>query len=541
MATTSNIVNTLGAGSGIDIKALAENLVEAERAPRKDRLDTKIKQTEAKISGYSVIKYSLSQLKSAFEKINDASDFASVKASNSQPSAFGVTTGSTSGTGSYSIEVTRIATEQRTASETFTGRDVSLNGGQPFTLQLTSGSGSTDISVAPKDSSGNPRAATPADVVSAINGAKTGVTAQLLNTGSGYQIVLSGQTGAANQFSLGTTSTVASTAQINTQTDTSLVVSAAIGTSAVSATWTDANGQPASLDLVQSQDGLWRPADGASLPPASATLTLDAKRPAVLFNQPLQAAQDASLKVNGLTVTRAGNSISDVIDGVTLNLNTATTGAARLDLNRETGTIKDNLKALVTAYNEFADNLKILGDSKSKVDQYGGALAGDSLLQSVQSRVRQMITKTSSTPGTSIQAARNTGLSFDRNGVLQLDEAKLDSALQDHFDEVVQMFSAGTNNKSVYSSADAGLAGDAVKKIDEMLRTTGVIDQQTASAQKQVTGYQSDLTKLQDQMDKLLERYTSQFSVMESIVGSTNSLKTSLKSSFDGMMASYSK
>src|SRR5574343_237117 len=528
MATTSNIVNTLGAGSGIDIKALAENLVEAERAPRKDRLDTKIKQTEAKISGYSVIKYSLSQLKSAFEKINDASDFASVKASNSQPSDFGVTTGSTSGTGSYSIEVTRIATEQRTASETFTGRDVSLNGGQPFTLQLTSGSGSTDISVAPKDSSGNPRAATPADVVSAINGAKTGVTAQLLNTGSGYQIVLSGQTGAANQFSLGTTSTVASTAQINTQTDTSLVVSAA-------------NGQPASLDLVQSQDGLWRPADGASLPPASATLTLDAKRPAVLFNQPLQAAQDARLKVNGLTVTRAGNSISDVIDGVTLNLNTATTGAARLDLNRETGTIKDNLKALVTAYNEFADNLKILGDSKSKVDQYGGALAGDSLLQSVQSQVRQMITKTSSTPGTSIQAARNTGLSFDRNGVLQLEEAKLDSALQDHFDEVVQMFSAGTNNKSVYSSADAGLAGDAVKKIDEMLRTTGVIDQQTASAQKQVTGYQSDLTKLQDQMDKLLERYTSQFSVMESIVGSTNSLKTSLKSSFDGMMASYSK
>lgn len=531
MATTSNIVNTLGAGSGIDIKALAENLVEAERAPRKDRLDTKIKQTEAKISGYSVIKYSLSQLKTAFEKINDASDFASVKASNSQPSAFGVTTGSTSGTGSYSIEVTRIATEQRTASETFTGRDVSLNGGQPFTLSLSVGSqAAQSIEV---------KTATPAGMVSAINGAKLGVTAQLLNTGSGYQIVLSGQTGVANQFSLGTTSSVASTAQVDALTETSLVVSAATGTGAVSASWTDADGQPASLDLVQSQDGLWRPADGATLPPAGTALTLNATRPAVLFNQPLQAAQDASLKVNGLTVTRAGNSISDVIDGVTLNINTATTGAARLDLNRETGTIKDNLKALVTAYNEFADNLKILGDRESKVDQYGGALAGDSLLQSVQSQVRQMITKTSSTPGTTIQAARNTGLSFDRNGVLQLDEAKLDSALQDHFDEVVQMFSAGTNNKSVYSSANAGLAGDAVKKLDEMMRTTGVIDKQTASAQKQVTSYQSDLTKLQDQMDKLLTRYMSQFSVMESIVGNSNSLKTSLKGTFEGMMAAY--
>ena len=538
MANTSNIVNTLGAGSGIDIKTLAENLVEAERAPRKDRLDTKIKQTEARISGYGVAKYSLSQLNAAFEKINDASDFASVKASNSQASAFGVTTGSTSGTGSYSIEVTRIATEQRTASMVFTDRDTVINDGKAFDLKLTKGDGtSTTIKIA----DGKTR---PADLVSAINGAKIGVTAQLLNTGSGYQIVLSGQTGAANQFSLDTTNpvTVPSTAQIDTQTDTSLVVSAATGTSAVSATWTDANGQPASLDLDQSQDGLWRPANGATLPPAGTALTLNAIRPAAtLFNQSLQTAQDASLKVNGLPVTRAGNSISDVIDGVTLNLNPATTGAARLDLSRETGTIKDNLKALVTAYNEFADNLKILGDRESKVDQYGGALAGDSLLQTVQSQVRQMITKTSSTPGTSIQAARNTGLSFDRNGVLQLDEAKLDSALQDHFDEVVQMFSAGTNNNSVYSSVDAGLAGDAVKKLDEMMRTTGVIDKQTASAQKQVTGYQSDLTKLQDQMDKLLTRYMSQFSVMESIVGNSNSLRSSLKGTFEGMMASYTK
>lgn len=533
MATTSNIVNTLGAGSGIDIKALAENLVEAERAPRKERIESKIKQTEARISGHSVIKYSLSQLKTAFEKINDASDFASVKASNSQASAFGVSTGSTSGTGSYSIEVTRIATGQRTASETFTTRDSSVNGGQPFTLNLSVGTQpAQSISVT---------TATPAGMVSAINGAKLGVTAQLLNTGSGYQIVLSGETGATKQFSMSTASTVASTAQTDTRTDTSLVISAASGTSAVSVSWTDDNGQPASLNLLQGQDGLWRPANGASLPPASATLTLNATRPSVLFSQQLQAAQDASLKINGLPVTRPSNSISDVIDGVTLNLNTTTTGAAQLDLSRETGTIKDNLKALVVAYNEFAENLKILGDRDSEVEQYGGALAGDSLLQSVQSQVRQLITRTSSTPGGTIQAARNVGLSFDRNGVLQLDEAKLDGALQNNFDEVVQMFSAGTNNKSVYSTMNGGLAGDAVRSLDEMLRSTGVIDKQTASAQKQVSGYQKELERLQDQMDKLLSRYMNQFSVMESIVGSSNSLRTSLKGTFEGMMAAYTK
>ena len=473
MATpTTNIVNTLGAGSGIDIKSLADNLVEAERAPRKDRIDTKIKQTEARISGYGALKYSLSQLKSAFEKINDASEFASVKASNTQASAFGITTDATAGTGSYSIQVNQIATEQRTASSVFQQRNSPINGGNAFKLSLSVGGGqATEIPVAADQT-------TPAGVVSAINSAKLGVTAQLLNTGSGYQIVLSGQTGQANRFTM-------------------------------SATATDANNVVSTVPLFS--------------------------------DTPLQTAADASLTVNGLAITRASNSVNDVIDGVTLNLYTQTTGTARLDLNRETGTIKDNLKALVTAYNEFSDNLKILGDRKSTVDTYGGSLAGDSLLESVRSQVRRLITDPPTAGGSTIQAARNVGLSIDRNGVLQLDEAKLDSALQDHFDETVKMFTAGTSNKSVYSAMDGSLAGDAVRKLDSMLRSSGVIDQQTTSAQKQVSAYQTDLQRLQDQMDKLLTRYMNQFSAMESIVGSTNSLKSSLKSSFDGMMASYTK
>lgn len=528
MATTSNIVNTLGAGSGIDIKSLAENLVEAERAPRKDRIDAKIKQNEARISGYGALKYSLSQLKTAFEKINDASEFASVKASNSQPSAFGVTTGSSTGTGSYSIEVSQLAKEQRTASGVFSERGQLLNGGSAFKLSMIVGGNTSEITVAGNGTT----TPAPANVVSAINGAQLGVTAQLLNTGSGYQIVVSGQTGAANSFSLGSTATA------DTHTDSSLVVSATEGATSVTASYTDANNQTVTLNLVKGSDGKWSPAAGETIPPASATLTLSAQAP-VQFNTSLQSAQDAQFKVNGLPITRASNSVSDVIDDVTLNLYTTTSGAARLDLNRETTSIKDNLKALVTAYNEFNDNLKILGDAKSTVETYGGSLKGDSLLESVRNQVRRLISAPSSTPGTTIQAARNTGLSIDRNGVLQLDEAKLDKALQDNFGEVVTMFTGDKNNLSVYSSENGGVAGDAVRKLDQMLRSTGSIDAQTASAQKQISSYQSDLTRLQDQMDKLLTRYMSQFSTMESIVGNSNSLKTSLKSSFEGMMAAY--
>ena len=82
---TSSIVNTLGAGSGIDVKSLAQSLVDAEKTPKKERIDAKIAKSEARISGYSAIKFALSDLKNAFAKLNDASDFSSIKTANTQP------------------------------------------------------------------------------------------------------------------------------------------------------------------------------------------------------------------------------------------------------------------------------------------------------------------------------------------------------------------------------------------------------------------------------------------------------------------------
>jgi flagellar hook-associated protein 2 len=462
---TSSIVNTLGAGSGIDVKALAQGLVDAEKIPRKERIDAKIAKTEAKITGFSAIKYALSELKTAFAKINDASEFAAIKPSNTQASAFGVTASSSAQAGSYGIEVLQTAQAQRTASGSFADRSTPLNGGSAFTLNLTLGGVSQDpIAVT---------TATPAGMVSAINGADLGVTAQLINTGSGFNVVLTGETGATQSFTLG------------------------------------------------SDDG-------------SGNAVAD-----VGFTNHLQTAADANFKVNGLTVTRSTNSISDVIDGVTLDLYTNTTGAARLDLNRETTGIKDNLKGLVTAYNDFEATLKILGDAGSEVEEFGGALAGESLLQTVRTQVRDFIINNSSSPGTNIKAARDVGISFDRNGKLTLDETKLDTALQNHFGEVSTMFTAGANNQSIYSVASGGLAGDAVKRIEKMLLSTGLIDTQSKSATDQITKYKAELTVLEDRMEKLMTRYMNQFSVMESIVGSSTSMRESLKGSFEGMMNAY--
>ena len=463
MATSStNIVNTLGAGSGIDIKTLAQNLADAEISPRKDAINTKITKTEAKISGYGYLKTALADLKTAFAQLDDASDFASIKASNTQPGAIGITTTATAQTGSYAIEVNQLARAQRNASNGFAARDTPLNGGNAFTLNLSVNGGTAQAITVNTD--------TPAGVVSAINGANLGIQAQLLQTGDAqapYTIVVTGESGAAKNFSLS--------------------------------------------------------AAGNQLS----------------FATSLQTAADAQLKVNGLNITRSTNQVSDLIDGVTLDLYTTTSTPTRLDLNRETASIKDKINGLVSAYNDLEVTLKELGNAKSTIKDGGGSLVGDSILQSIRTQVRAYLTNTSSTPGSTIKAARDAGLSFDRNGLLTLDEAKLDKALQNNFDEVVKTFSAGTNSKSIYSTAPSGVAGDAVVKLDQLLRSSGLIANQTDSANKKIDAYKADLTKLDERLSQILERYTKQFSVMESIVGSNNSLKTSLKSSFDGMMASY--
>jgi flagellar hook-associated protein 2 len=111
--------------------------------------------------------------------------------------------------------------------------------------------------------------------------------------------------------------------------------------------------------------------------------------------------------------------------------------------------------------------------------------------------------------------------------------------LQDNFDEVSTMFSAGTNNQSIYSPAAAGLAGDAIKSIEKMLLSTGLIDTQSKSATTQIAKYKEELTELESRMDKLLTRYMSQFSIMESFVGNSNSMREGLKSTFTGMMRAY--
>jgi flagellar hook-associated protein 2 len=163
----------------------------------------------------------------------------------------------------------------------------------------------------------------------------------------------------------------------------------------------------------------------------------------------------------------------------------------------------------------------------------------DSTVKLVRQQMRSVIFGISSTPGTTYKSLSQLGFSLDQTGVLALDETKLDAALLTGADDIAKMFTGGYNKLSTFTNLSAGIAGDAVKKLTNLLAPTGALMSKSNNANTENTKYRERLTKLQSRMDVLLSRYQKQFAYMDSLVGSVNSQKTSLKSTFDGMMASY--
>ncbi len=250
-------------------------------------------------------------------------------------------------------------------------------------------------------------------------------------------------------------------------------------------------------------------------------------------------ASDAVLSVNGVQYTRKSNTLSDVISGVTLELRSTTLTAASVSLTQDTSAIKEKLKALVTAYNDFDNIIKETTDPKSSLETYGKTLVGDPTVKMVRLQVRSMFLGQSSTAGSAITNLGDLGFKTDQKGVLSLDETKLDAALKSNYGDVVKAMTGNQSNISSLSTQPAGIAGDTFRRLGKLLENSGPLQAKSDNATTENTKYNTQIDKLKMRMESLLARYTRQFSQMESLVGSVNSQKSSLKSTFEGMMAAY--
>ncbi|MGC4092281.1 MAG: flagellar filament capping protein FliD [Polyangiaceae bacterium] len=181
-----------GVGSGMDTEGIVTGLIQADSGPL-NALKQKITDTDAAVSTLSSISSLLSTFRSSVNALSDARNVGSYTASSSSSAVVASANGAAL-PGSYNVEVTQLAKEQRNYSDTFSTTDQAL--GQSGTLAIQLGSGTaTNIDVLATDSLN--------DIVTKINSAGGRFAASVFNDGTNYRLQLRGlDTGAANALTI---------------------------------------------------------------------------------------------------------------------------------------------------------------------------------------------------------------------------------------------------------------------------------------------------------------------------------------------------
>ena len=262
-------ISSLGVGSGLDLNALVDQLVAAEREPKVQRLDRREADIQARISGFGAARGGLSALETALEKLSKLQQGRT--ASSSDNDRLGVTASTGAATGSYRIEVNQLAAAQSLASGRFADADAPLGTG---TLSLQVGDG-TPVSIEIDSENNSLRG-----IREAINAADAGVQASIVNDGEGARLVLSAaQTGADQAVSVtvsGDEAEVGDLARLATENLTETVAgrNAELVLNGLPITSPDNN-------LDQTLEGLNLQLKGTTEPGAPITVSVDEDRAAV--------------------------------------------------------------------------------------------------------------------------------------------------------------------------------------------------------------------------------------------------------------------
>lgn len=413
----NNIIQSLGAGSGIDTNNLVKQLVSIERAAPQERIDNKRELTETQISDFGLLSSALSTLQDAAGVLTDPEGLFSKTASYTQSDALVPTELDTDvQEGSYSFTVQQMASAQALAFEGFTSVDDEVGEGD-ITFSFGSWARDTD---------------------GVINGAFTADADQtsVTITIDGTNNSLEGLRDAINDEDFGVTATI-----VFDGTDYHLTLLAESGEQhQLEITVDETGGTPTNTDDAD----LSRFAFNASrLQHTGATVDIET-----------QLGQDAELTVNGLSVSRSSNSIDDVVDGLSFDIlgETADGETVTVTVSNDTAFAEQNIRDFVEAYNTFLEAVKPVFKTTEVENEDGetetvtGSLATDSLAKSTLSQIRALIA--TAIPGlyeANLTSLTNIGIRTETDGTLTINEDDFESALEDNFEDVQNLFAPTTN------------------------------------------------------------------------------------------------
>ena len=447
--STTGTLSAAGVGSGLDVKGLVSQLMAVEQQPL-TLLATQEAKYQAKLSSLGSIKGALTSVQTAAQSLATASA-ASYSATASDTSVL-TATGSTSAVaGTYSVDVdsTKLAQGQKLVAVGRSSSSATIGSGTS-TLKIelgtnTGGPPATGFTVKSTvsltiDSSSN----TLAGIRNAINAANAGVTASIINDGgdSPYRLALSSNTtGAASSMRLSVT---------GDNTDVATLLN-------------------------------YNPTDAAP----KFTVT--------------QAAQNATFKVDGLTITSDTNTVTDAIPGVTLNL-AGKTGVVSVAVQRSSSGLSSALNSLVSAYNGVNTTI-------ASATAKGAVMQGEGGVIGLQRQMRNILGGAQYTGG-AYSTLSQLGISFQLDGSLKLDSTKLNNALSANLTDVSSLASA---------------IGTALKTAaDSMLGTAGPIASKTVSLNRSITDIGTRRTHIQDSLAATQARYQKQFSGLDTLISNMN-------------------
>ncbi len=415
------MASSLAFGTNLDINSIVTQLMTVEKRPL-TLLAAKQSALDAKISSYGMLKSAFSTLQSAAEGLSKADVFAARKATIADGNVATVAASTTATPGNYSIEVSSLARAQVTASAAFAGGSSATVGSGTLTIELGSYSGGA-FTVNPDKTPVTvtiPNTATSlGDVRDAINAANAGVTASLLNDGTGTRLVIASKEG-------GTANTVRITAN-------------------------DSDGDNT---------------DAAGL----SRLTYDASTGGSSNMSEKVTATDALLKVNGIDVVSSTNTLTNTIEGVTLTLKNTNVGSpTTLTVSNDSSGAKAAVEKLVKSYNDAILTIKNQTAYNSTTDK-GAALSGESTVLSLRSRLASVVTGEIA-PGVSLASI---GVSVQKDGSLKVDSDKLATALDNGKAKALFVGSTGVTGlaskiDSMIAAAidDEGLIGNRLAGMDD--------------------------------------------------------------------------
>lgn len=237
--------------------------------------------------------------------------------------------------------------------------------------------------------------------------------------------------------------------------------------------------------------------------------------------------QSAKFTLDGIEMERNSNTPTDVVDGVTLNFKKADASKTiTLGLTNDTDKELSAVKDFVSQYNSvmsFLSEKMDVGDP-SKSDNTTGALAGDSTLISLQSKLQSTVLGGKSVNGVS---ASTLGLSVDRNGTLSLDETKFKAQLAKNPNAVKDFFFVDTSTKYAAEKTGTGYTADFKAVIDRYTSTKsgseGVISLRKASYQSEIKDYNKQIERITKQIAIKRARYVTMFTNLDTAIGNLQS------------------